>query len=151
LHKPETQATPRIRYMPRISGVDIPEKKRVDVSLTYIYGIGRTNVAEVIKMANVDGAKRVCDLSAEEVSRIQKTMESWKVEGDLRKSVGLNITRLKEIGSYRGMRHAKGLPVRGQRTKTNARTKRGKRMTIGALKKEVLAKVDATKKEKGAA
>jgi small subunit ribosomal protein S13 len=134
--------------MPRIAGIDIPEKKRVDVSLTYIYGIGRTNVYEVLKKAGVEPAKRVFDLTADEVAKIQKIVESLKVEGDLRKAVALNITRLKEIGSYRGMRHAKGLPVRGQRTRTNARTKRGKRVTIGALKKEVLAKVEAGKKDK---
>ncbi len=137
--------------MPRIAGIDIPEKKRVDISLTYVYGIGRTNVGEVIKAANIDPAKRVASLTSEELLRIQKVVEGMKVEGDLRKQIAGNITRLKEIGSYRGMRHAKGLPSRGQRTRTNARTKRGKRMTIGALKKEVLAKVEAAKKEKTAA
>jgi small subunit ribosomal protein S13 len=134
--------------MPRISGIDIPEKKRIDISLTYIYGIGRTNVVGILEKAGVSPTKRVFDLSAEEIARIQKAIDTMKVEGDLRKAVALNITRLKEIGSYRGMRHARGLPVRGQRTRTNARTKRGKRVTIGALKKEVLAKVDASKKEK---
>ncbi len=134
--------------MPRIAGIDIPEKKRVDISLTYIYGIGRTNVYDVLKKAVIEPAKRVHDLTTEEVARLQKVVESLKVEGDLRKAVALNITRLKETGTYRGMRHSRGLPVRGQRTRTNARTKRGKRMTIGALKKEVLAKVDAAKKEK---
>ena len=134
--------------MPRIAGIDIPEKKRVDISLTYIYGIGRTNVAEVLKKAGVEASKRVFDLTSEEIARIQKVVEALKVDGDLRKTVALNITRLKEIGSYRGTRHTKGLPVHGQRTRTNARTKRGKRVTIGALKKEVLAKVEAVKKEK---
>jgi len=134
--------------MPRIAGVDIPEKKRVDIGLTSIFGIGRTNVIEVLKLAEVKPDKRVVDLTTEEVSRLQKTLEKIKVEGDLRKSIAQNITRLKEIASYRGIRHSRGLPVRGQRTRTNARTKRGKRMTIGALKKEVLAKVEASKKEK---
>jgi small subunit ribosomal protein S13 len=134
--------------MPRIAGVDIPEKKRVDIGLTYIYGIGRANVVEILKRANVAPTKRVHDLSAEEVSRLQKTVEKIKVEGDLRKTVAQNIARLREIGSYRGSRHVKGLPARGQRTRTNARTKRGKRVTIGALKKEVLAKVEVAKKEK---
>lgn len=134
--------------MPRIAGIDIPEKKRADVALTYIYGIGRTNVNEVLIKAKIDAAKRVNQLTTEEVGRIQKVIESMKVEGDLRKAISQNIVRLKEIGSYRGMRHAKGLPSRGQRTRTNARTKRGKRVTIGALKKEVLAKVEASKKEK---
>ena len=122
--------------MPRIAGVDIPEKKRIDIGLTYVYGIGRTNVSELLKQAGVTASKRVVDLSTDEVSRIQKAIEKFKVEGDLRKAIAQSITRLREIGSYRGSRHTKGLPARGQRTKTNARTKRGKRMTIGALKKE---------------
>lgn len=133
--------------MPRISGIDIPEKKRLDVALTYINGIGRSNVVGILSKAGLDAAKRVTDLSAEEISKLQKSIDTIKVEGDLRKTIAQNITRLREIGSYRGMRHAKGLPVRGQRTKTNARTKRGKRVTIGALKKEVLAKVETAKKE----
>jgi small subunit ribosomal protein S13 len=133
--------------MPRIAGIDIPEKKRIDIALTYIYGIGRTNVNEILSKTGVNPAKRTHELTAEEVSKLQKTVESMKVEGDLRKQIAQNITRLKEIGSYRGMRHTKGLPSRGQRTRTNARTKRGKRVTIGALKKEVLAKVEAGKKE----
>jgi small subunit ribosomal protein S13 len=134
--------------MPRIAGIDIPEKKRIDVALTSIYGIGRVNVQDVLRLAKVAGEKRVSELTTDEVSRLQKTVDGVKVEGELRKTVTQNITRLREIGSYRGTRHAKGLPARGQRTKTNARTKRGKRMTIGALKKEVLAKVEASKKEK---
>jgi small subunit ribosomal protein S13 len=133
--------------MPRISGIDIPEKKRLDIALTYINGIGRSNVVGILDKAGLDAAKRVTDLSAEEISKLQKSIDTIKVEGDLRKTIAQNITRLREIGSYRGMRHAKGLPVRGQRTKTNARTKRGKRVTIGALKKEVLAKVETAKKE----
>jgi small subunit ribosomal protein S13 len=133
--------------MPRIAGIDIPEKKRTDIALTYVYGLGRTNVVGVLKKAEVDGAKRVHELSADELGRIQKVVDAMKVEGDLRKELSQNITRLREIVSYRGMRHAKGLPVRGQRTRTNARTKRGKRMTIGALKKEVLAVKEAAKKE----
>jgi small subunit ribosomal protein S13 len=134
--------------MPRIAGIDIPEKKRIDIALTYIYGIGRINVAGILIKAGVDAAKRVESLTAEEVSRLQKVIEGIKVEGDLRKQVSQNVVRLKEIGSYRGLRHARGLPSRGQRTRTNARTKRGKRMTIGALKKEALAKVEVSKKEK---
>lgn len=134
--------------MPRIAGVDIPEKKRVDIALTYIYGLGRSNVYEVLKKAQVEAAKRVTALTTEEVSRLQKALETVKVEGDLRKQIAQNITRLKETGSYRGIRHIRGLPSRGQRTRTNARTKRGKRVTIGALKKEALAKVEAAKREK---
>jgi small subunit ribosomal protein S13 len=132
--------------MPRIAGIDIPEKKRIDVSLTYIYGVGRVNVQSILSQAGVVGSKRVFDLTPEELSKIQKIVDTFKVEGDLRKEVGQNITRLRDISSYRGNRHAKGLPLRGQRTRTNARTKRGKRMTIGALKKEVLATKEAAAK-----
>ncbi len=132
--------------MPRIAGIDIPEKKRVDIGLTYVYGLGRANVKVILAQTGVNPSTRVSDLSAEELSKIQKVIDSIKVEGDLRKEVGQSITRLKEIGSYRGIRHTRGLPVRGQRTRTNARTKRGKRMTIGALKKEVLATKDAAAK-----
>jgi small subunit ribosomal protein S13 len=132
--------------MPRIAGIDIPEKKRVDIGLTYVYGLGRANVKTILAQTGVNPSTRVNDLSAEELSKIQKVIDSIKVEGDLRKEIGQSITRLKEIGSYRGTRHSRGLPVRGQRTRTNARTKRGKRMTIGALKKEVLATKDAAAK-----
>ncbi|PIS14400.1 30S ribosomal protein S13 [Candidatus Shapirobacteria bacterium CG09_land_8_20_14_0_10_39_12] len=127
--------------MPRISGVDIPEAKRVDISLTSIFGVGRKNVVKILTSAKVNGAKRVKDLTEEEVSKIQKVVETTvKVEGDLRKEIAENIKRLKQIGSYRGKRHSLNLPVRGQRTRTNARTKRGKRMTIGALKKDDMLK-----------
>lgn len=133
--------------MPRISGIDVPEKKRVDIGLTYIYGIGRTNVKGILEKAGLPADKRISSLSGEEVSRLQKIIDTLKVEGDLRKEISQNMTRLKEIGSYRGSRHSKGLPARGQRTRTNARTKRGKRVTIGALKKEALSKVETAKKE----
>jgi small subunit ribosomal protein S13 len=133
--------------MPRLSGVDIPNEKRIDMSLTYLYGIGRTNVYLLLEQAKIEPARRANTLTAEEVSRLQKIIDNMKVEGDLRKEVSQNISRLKEIGSFRGSRHTKGLPVRGQRTRSNARTKRGKRVTIGALKKEVLAKVESAKKE----
>ena len=134
--------------MPRIAGVDIPENKRLEIALTYIYGIGRSNVVEVLKKAGVDGSKKPGALTAEEISRLHKVVDIMKVEGDLRKEVSQNISRLKDIGSYRGMRHSRGLPSRGQRTRTNARTRRGKKVTIGALKKEVLAKVEAAKAKK---
>ncbi|HBC72327.1 MAG: 30S ribosomal protein S13 [Candidatus Amesbacteria bacterium GW2011_GWB1_47_19] len=134
--------------MPRLAGVDIPENKRVEASLQYIYGVGRINVRGILEKAKVDGNKRTNQLALEELSRLQKVLDEVKVEGDLRKAIGQNISRLKETGSYRGIRHARGLPARGQRTRTNARTKRGKRMTIGALKKEALAKVEASKVEK---
>jgi small subunit ribosomal protein S13 len=125
----------------RISGINIPDEKRVDISLSYLYGIGRKNVVDILKKAEVDPAKRVKSLSEEEQKRIQKILESHKIEGDLRAEVTENIKRLKEIGAYRGTRHGKSLPSRGQRTKSNARTKRGKRLTIGAIKKEVAAKM----------
>ncbi len=136
--------------MPRVAGIDIPEKKKLEFSLRYIYGIGPTNVKEILMKAGVSGDIRVNALSAEDLGKVQKVVEGMKVEGDLRKEVAQNISRLREIGSYRGSRHAKGLPARGQRTRTNARTKRGKRVTIGALKKEVMAKTEAAKTEKEA-
>lgn len=125
----------------RIAGINIPDQKRVDIALTYLYGIGRSNVVGILKKADVDAAKRVKTLSEEEQKRIQKALESHKVEGDLRAEVLANIKRLKEIGAYRGIRHSRNLPVRGQRTRSNARTKRGKRVTIGAIKKEAAAKM----------
>ncbi len=133
--------------MPRISGVDIPEQKRIDIALTVLYGIGRANVEKILASAKVSAGKRTKDLTEEETARLQKIIEaSYKVEGDLRKEVQENIKRLKQIGSYRGKRHLANLPVRGQRTRSNARTKRGKRVTIGALKKEeLLKKTEAAK------
>lgn len=138
--------------MARIAGVDLPENKRVDIGLTYIYGIGRFNVAKVIKDAQVDGAKRIKDLTEAEVNKLQKAIERFKVEGDLRQEIEQNIQRLEETGSYRGLRHRKGLPVRGQRTRSNARTKRGKRKTVGTVRKEAVAKTGgevAGKSEEG--
>lgn len=126
--------------MARIAGVDLPENKRVDIGLTYIFGIGRSNVKLVIKDASVDGAKRIKDLTEEDVNKIQKAVERFKVEGDLSQEIEQNIKRLEEINSYRGGRHRKGLPSRGQRTRSNARTKRGKRKTVGTVRKEVVAK-----------
>ncbi len=126
--------------MARIAGVDLPEQKRVDIGLTYIFGIGRSNVISVLKDAGIDGTKRVKDLTEEEINKLQKSVEQFKVEGDLRQEIEQNIKRLEEIGSYRGIRHRKGLPARGQRTRSNARTKRGKRKTVGTVRKEVVAK-----------
>ena len=122
--------------MPRIVGIDLPLDKRTDIALTSIYGIGRKNVVVILKAANVNGGKRARELTTEEVSRLQKVINTYKTEGDLRAQVYANIKRLKEIGAYRGLRHIRNLPVRGQRTRSNARTKRGKRVTIGAIKKE---------------
>jgi small subunit ribosomal protein S13 len=126
--------------MARIAGVDLPEQKRVDIGLTYIFGIGRSNVTSVLKDAGVDAAKRIKDLTEEEVNKLQKSVEQFKVEGDLRQEIEQNVKRLEEISSYRGLRHRKGLPARGQRTRSNARTKRGKRKTVGTVRKEVVAK-----------
>ncbi len=132
--------------MARIAGVDLPEQKRVDIGLTYIFGIGRSNVVSIIKEANVDGATRVKDLTEEQINKLQKLIEKFKVEGDLRQEIEQNIKRLEETGSYRGSRHRKGLPARGQRTRSNARTKRGKRKTVGTVRKEEPAKTaDASK------
>lgn len=126
----------------RVLGITIPDEKRLDISLTYIYGIGRSNVLEILKKADVDGSKRVNTLTEEEQKKIQKALETYKVEGDLRVEISGNVRRLKEIGAYRGTRHTRGLPARGQRTRSNARTKRGKRVTIGAIKKEVAVKME---------
>lgn len=132
----------------RIAGFNIPDDKRVDIALTYLYGIGRSNVFDVLRQANIDVSKRVNALSEDEQKRIQKALEGYKIEGDLRVEVLSNIKRLKEISSYRGLRHSKNLPVRGQRTRSNARTKRGKRVTIGAIKKEAAIKMGLIEKEK---
>ena len=129
--------------MARIAGVDLPTDKRLDIALTYLYGVGRSNVVKVLAEAQMDGARRVKTLTDEEVNKIAKILEKgYAVEGDLRKEVSDNIKRLIEIRSYRGLRHVKKLPVRGQRTRSNARTKRGKRMTIGAMKKDDRIKTD---------
>lgn len=125
----------------RIIGVTIPDQKRIDIALTYLYGVGRSNVKEVLREANIDFAKKASVLTEEEINRIQKALEKHKIEGDLRNEVQGNIRRLKDIGSYRGMRHSHNLPVRGQRTRSNARTKRGKRVTIGAIKKDVAVRM----------
>jgi small subunit ribosomal protein S13 len=121
--------------MARIAGVDIPREKRVVISLTYIYGIGRTLSEKVLAAANVSEEKRVKDLTEDELSRIRVEVGKYKVEGDLRREVSLNIKRLIEIGSYRGIRHRKGLPVRGQNTRNNARTRKGPRKTVANKKK----------------
>ena len=121
--------------MARIAGVDIPNDKRVVISLTYVYGIGKPLAQEILKTINISEDKRVKDLSEEELTKIRNEVSKYKVEGDLRRDVALNIKRLSEIGSYRGLRHRRGLPVRGQSTKTNARTRKGPRKTIANKKK----------------
>jgi len=128
----------------RISGINVPDEKKIEIGLSYIYGIGRNNVTEILTKAKIDGAKRVSSLTEEEQKRIQKTLEEYKIEGDLRSDINSNVKRLRDIGTYRGMRHSRNLPSRGQRTRSNARTKRGKRVTIGAIKKEVAAKMGLT-------
>lgn len=132
----------------RIVGVNLPDNKRVDISLTYLYGIGRSNVKDVLEKAQIDGTKRMQLLSEDEVKRITQVLDSYRVEGDLRTEIFNNIRRLRDIGSYIGLRHAHNLPAHGQRTRSNARTKRGKRMTIGAIKKELAAKMEAAAKAK---
>ena len=121
--------------MARIAGVDLPREKRVEIGLTYIYGIGLTSAQKILAEAKVNPDIRVKDLTDDQVQAIRKAMDGYKVEGDLRREVQLNIKRLMDIGSYRGMRHRKGLPVRGQKTKTNARTRKGKARPIAGKKK----------------
>ena len=122
--------------MARIAGVDLPREKRVEIGLTYIYGIGRVSADRILEAANVDPSTRVRDLTDDDVKRIRAVIdETMTVEGDLRREIALNIKRLQEIGCYRGIRHRKGLPVRGQKTKTNARTRKGPKRTVANKKK----------------
>jgi small subunit ribosomal protein S13 len=122
--------------MARIAGVDIPREKRVEIALTYIYGVGLSSSQKILKQTSINPDTRVRDLTEDQVNRLREVIDrTFKVEGDLRREVALNIKRLIEIGSYRGMRHRRNLPVRGQRTKTNARQRRGPKKTVGARKK----------------
>lgn len=122
--------------MARIAGVDLPVGKRIDIGLTYIYGIGPRSARRILQKTGVDGAVRVKDLREGEVVKLRETIDQdYVVEGDLRKEVTLSVKRLIDVGTYRGLRHRKGLPVRGQRTKTNSRTRKGKRASIGRIKK----------------
>ncbi len=121
--------------MARIAGIDIPREKRVVISLTYIFGVGRPRAEQILKDANVSEDTRVRDLTEDELNRIRREVEKFRIEGDLRREVSLNIKRLMEIGSYRGLRHRKSLPVRGQRSKTNARTRKGPARTVANKKK----------------
>jgi small subunit ribosomal protein S13 len=125
--------------MARIAGVDLPREKRIEIGLTYIFGIGRKKSNKILIEAGIDPDTRVRDLTEDEVGRLRQVIDSkHTVEGDLRREVALNIKRLKEIGSYRGIRHRKGLPVRGQKTKTNARTRKGPKRTVGRKKKQTV-------------
>ncbi|ERG67233.1 MULTISPECIES: 30S ribosomal protein S13 [Exiguobacterium] len=121
--------------MARIAGVDIPREKRIVISLTYIFGIGKTRAQEILKTANVSEDSRTRDLTEDEINRIREAIDGIKVEGDLRREVSLNIKRLIEIGAYRGVRHRRSLPVRGQNTKNNSRTRKGPRRTVANKKK----------------
>ena len=132
--------------MPRIAGIDLPAEKRTDIALTYIYGIGRSNVKKILHEANIPESKRAKELTPDEITRVQHIIDRINTEGELRKQVRENIERLKRIGAYRGLRHIAGLPTRGQRTRTNGRTKRGKRKTIGALSKKEAQKIEGSKK-----
>lgn len=123
--------------MARIAGIDLPRDKRVEIALTYIYGIGRSSANKILQMADVNPDTRVKDLTENEVSKLREVIDKhFKVEGDLRRDVAMNIKRLIEIGCYRGLRHRRGLPVRGQRTRTNARTRKGPRRTVGVKRKK---------------
>ncbi|MBI2007154.1 MAG: 30S ribosomal protein S13 [Candidatus Blackburnbacteria bacterium] len=135
--------------MARIVGIELPENARIDWALTRLYGIGWVLSEKILKDTKIPSGKRTKDLTDEEVGLLNKAVEQYKVEGDLRREIRQNLQRLKDTGSYRGMRHSRNLPVRGQRTKTNARTKRGKRKTIGAFKKEALARTAGSRGAKG--
>lgn len=132
----------------RLSGINIPDEKKIKISLTYVYGLGRKKALEILNKAGVDPEKRTKDLTDQEFAKIQKMIEAVPSEGALRKIISENIKRLKQIHCYRGLRHNSNLPVRGQRTRSNARTKRGKRITIGALKKDLAQKMESAKKGK---
>lgn len=130
----------------RIAGVEVPDNERLEIGLTRFYGIGKKNVAELLKMTKLNANSRVKDLSRDDISNLMKSLENFKVEGDLKKEIRENIERLKAIKAYRGIRHIVGLPVRGQRTKSNARTRKGKKKTVGSLTKEAWAKIEAQQK-----
>lgn len=133
--------------MPRIAGIDLPAEKRIDIGLTAIYGLGRKNVVAILKRAKISPAKRVKTLTNEEVGQLREAIDKTPTEGALHQRVTENIRRLKSIGSYRGLRHTHNLPARGQRTRSNARTKRGKRQTVGALKKKDSARFGGDQKD----
>jgi small subunit ribosomal protein S13 len=134
--------------MPRIAGHDIPDNKKINFSLQYIYGIGSHLAEEIVKKCKINPDKRAKELTGEEINRIQASLDTYMIEGDLRREVNDNIARLKRIQAYRGLRHIAGLPTRGQRTRSNARTKRGARRTIGSMSKEAASKLEEAKKVK---
>jgi len=130
----------------RISGIDIPDNERSEIGLTRFYGIGRTNVVKLLKDASIKPDVRIKDLSRDDINNLMKALENFKVEGDLKKELRENIERLKAIKSYRGLRHIVGLPARGQRTRSNARTRKGRKKTVGSLTKEAWAKIETQQK-----
>ncbi len=135
--------------MPRIAGIDIPDDKKVRISLRYVFGIGPQLAEDILKETQVNPDKRAKDLTGEEVNKIQRVLEKYNVEGNLRRLIRENIDRLKRIGTYRGLRHKASLPTRGQRTRSNARTRRGKRrVAVGAISKEMAAKLEESKTAK---
>ncbi|OGY14847.1 MAG: 30S ribosomal protein S13 [Candidatus Blackburnbacteria bacterium RIFCSPLOWO2_01_FULL_41_27] len=134
--------------MARLAGIDSPDNQRIDYSLTLLYGVGWALSKAILNKADVNPATKTRDLTEEEFSKLTKTVEGYTIEGDLRRSIRQEIQRLKDISSYRGVRHNRGLPSRGQRTRSNARTKRGKRKTVGAFKKEALSKQTQTAAKK---
>lgn len=130
----------------RISGIDIPDNERAEIGFTRFYGIGRTNVVKLLKDSAIKPDVRIKDLSRDDINNLMKAMENFKTEGDLKKELRENIERLKAIKSYRGIRHIVGLPARGQRTRTNSRTRKGRKKTVGSLTKEAWAKIEAQQK-----
>ena len=135
--------------MPRLAGIDIPDDKKARISLRYIYGIGPKLAEEILQEAQVNPDKRAKDFTGEEINKIQRVLEKYNVEGNLRRLIRENVDRLKRIGSYRGLRHKNSLPSRGQRTRSNARTRRSKkRVAVGAISKEMATKLEAAKKGK---
>jgi small subunit ribosomal protein S13 len=132
--------------MARISGVDLPNNKRIDISMRYVYGVGPTSARKILEQARVDVSTRAKDLTEDEILRIQRIVDNHIVEGDLRREIIQNIRHKQSIGSYEGLRHKAGLPVRGQRTRHNARTRRGRRKTVGTVRKEVAQKTGGAAK-----
>ena len=132
--------------MARIAGINLEDRKKISVGLTAIYGIGRKNVYGILRQAKIDPVKKIKDLKTDEITKLTKVIGEQLVEGELKRQIGENVKRLRSIGTYKGIRHNQGLPVRGQRTRSNARTRRGKRQTVGAMRKKDMAKLEATKK-----
>jgi small subunit ribosomal protein S13 len=131
----------------RIAGVDLPRNKRIEIALTYIFGIGRSLSNKILKDTQINPDTRVSNLTEQEIKKLREAVQNYKVEGDLRREISMNIKRLIDIGSYRGLRHKRNLPVRGQRTRTNARTRKGPRKTVGVLRKEVKKMLEKAKEK----